>query len=334
VLAAATPHSFSVNKVTFCKLIVFSNFTQMICMKTFCSLLFIFIYSNIFSQNYIPMNLDTSSFWVLKYYHYTGINGFPEITEAERISFVQGDTIITGNTYHKIVTYTSDYNVLKLAKILAKGLQYDNISYVREDTALKKMYFWDGVNDTCLIDFSLLVGDTVTAILGYGSIVDSVNYTNYFGIQRKNTYFGSQFAFQNFIDGVGAIYNFPIGDIGEWGSPVYSLICYRKNNSTLYSLYPNDSCIKKPKAAFPTSLQENTSMSVKYSFENNIFSIWNEMNESIQMNIISISGERIFRFKINSDNYSHSFATLPSGVYFVSLTSSKGTQNIKVLVTQ
>ena len=135
----------------------------------------LFCNTNLFSQTYIPTLVKGRSWEITKP---LGMGQFS--TYSIRLAC---DTVINSLNYLNVFS-TSSNNFL-----------------VREDTINHKVYKYNNLSgtDSLLIDYDIMVGSTYNTM-----IVDSINYSTYFGQLRKVIYFNN---FVKWIEGIGSSFN-------------------------------------------------------------------------------------------------------------------------------
>jgi hypothetical protein len=205
------------------------------------------------TYTYIPLNLDTSCFWVSGYDFRDG--SFPGyVCRGERVSAVTGDTTIGARKYSKILTYTSVRDSVN-TNYECSSMQGAFTSLIHEDTVAKKVY--DSYGNT-IAEFNRNGGDTIWAGSNYIgragriAVIDSITFQNIGGTTRKLEWATlpapSASHSYNYVamEGIGATRNFPIVLYGEWGIPTYWTKCYSKGGQMLYADSATSSCIRKP----------------------------------------------------------------------------------------
>ncbi len=289
------------------------------------------------TYQYIPMGLDNSSFWVMDYYW-----GGQQSFNGERVCQIVGDTLILNKLYSKCNCYTSKGRNQTTA--LGNGaLQFDRDYLLYEDTLQKKVLIYKTNLSLKVgeLEFERNVGDSSNMYLNNYSLnqthfIDSVKYDSYPGsLIRRTTYSNHQFGGEfKAIEGIGASHSFPEGHIGEWGIAMATCRCYSKGGNVQYlNGIPADSCYKKAsQKANPIGVDKLVDLGVRISFWNNEISI--TMQEMVNMNIalFSINGKKLYSKIIKEGTFKKSFADFPTGIYILSLQSSKGIENRKILI--
>ncbi len=276
---------------------------------------------NCFGQayNFLPMNLDTSCIWVYEYYNYHS-NGFNECS-GEKITFIDKDTVIGQYKYFKLVTYTSEIANSQPQAFCQNALfKNDVITFVREDTALHQII---DLSNNVLIDFNKNIGQTIDIGLnGDNPKVDSITIDTFNLILRKVCWgtFGLVNDYRT-IEGIGATYNFPIREYGEWFTPAYRLKCYSKNGQDLYPNNFPDPCVKKPKA--PVGIGEYSLKPINYILIDKNISILGSPQFPLDLHIYDLTGRILFRTKIMDNKQINLSSILNSGLYLFSITNFK-----------
>ncbi len=312
--------------------------------------IFIFICASLFSQaqsyQYIPLDLDTSSFWIQKYHYYSGNSGSPIQINGEVVQYVEKDTIINTKTYHKVRGYNTTYiplmGSLAFNTAADKYNCYNPIIYLYDDTVNQKVLSWYPSNDVSLLNYNLSIGDSLNYLPPSTSTyakfpVDSTSIKTYFGVSRK-TMFGTM-TFGNTlywtIEGVGASVNFPDVGSGEWGTPLFSLSAYLKNDTVLYKdqNFSSDSCYKKQRgnsACAPLSISEKEVIRSLVTYSNNKLNI-ERVNMQLDISLISMHGNVLLKER-SIGRYSKDLSYFPAGIYILSIQSPNGIDNRKILI--
>ena len=285
------------------------------------------------------MDLDTSSFWVLDY-SWGGAGSFT----GERVCYVEKDTMIYGVVHAKVVCYTSKGVNIPITLMNAHLTVNNPISYfMREDTIDKKLYLYSSTYGLLkTIVFNLNINDSIE--VGWSSItqpmnqpIDSITYPLYLGHERR-TIFGTHLASipYSVIEGIGASHSFPEAQWGEWGIPYVTCKCYSKGGAVLYKshVYPfsQDSCYKKPmEQKWPLGLNDRYSNESNIIYSNNSLRV-NGNNGEYFFKLVSIQGQAVFSKLVTQSSFTVSFESLPKGIYILSIQSSNGIENRKILI--
>ena len=285
---------------------------------------------NCFGQAYtfIPMNLDTSCLWVHEYYNYHS-NGFNECS-GEKITYIEKDTVIGSYKYFKLFTYTSEIALSQPQAFCENALfKNDQITFVREDTSLQQII---DLNNNVLLDFSKIIGETQDIGLnGNNPKVDSITIDTFNLIARKVCWgtFGLVNDYKT-IEGIGATYNFPIREYGEWFTPAFRLKCHSRNGQILYPNNFPDPCIKKPKT--PVGISEYTLNPIDYILTGKNISILGSPQFPLDLIIYDLTGRTLFKYKIIDNKQIDLSPVLNTGLYVFSVTNFKsGLKRIELI---
>ena len=294
-------------------------------------------------QAYTPLGLDTSCFWVQQYF--VSYPGQSFAVNALVQNYVEKDTLIGTYTFHKIRGYSIEsvpidqWHSSNDIQLIMDYRCYNPILFLREDTVLKKLFRFDpdiGLEYEYL-SFDLQLGDTTsyTSDTIYSSsapyfIIDSIDMASYYGITSR-TYFST---FYDRIEGIGAIANFPLDWRIEFGSPVFQTHYYVKNGNVIYKdqAYMASQCVWRSKAYNPCSWATSTTVFEKkklIKYSNNNLSI--ETPGKFTISLYTSVGSLIDR-KESKETYNKDLSIYPLGIYILSLQSSKGIENRKILI--
>lgn len=278
-------------------------------------------------QSYIPLNLDTSSYWVFDYRSYFA----GEAVHGEKTTQVFGDTIISGKKYFKLVTFATIppevFNPTYLGYYYTKDTQL-----IREDTITKQVfeYIYGAIGDNLILDFNLSIGDTMPMI-DYqpfnNFFVDSIDSQLILGVTRKiqHSHFGLIVPDYQTIEGIGATINFPPHGIGEWGIPFYTLKCYSKNGVQLFG-DASTPCIK----SFPLTFQEKTISNIECKVQNRNIIIENSSLNKLEVKLINLNGQIISKETTTQAYLNLNYNSIPSGIYILHISSNKNVLNKKI----
>jgi hypothetical protein len=283
-----------------------------------------------FSQGYLPLNLDTSCFWISNYHYYDGDIGW---CRGEKVSEVIGDTIMSGNKYSIVRTYPTAYSYFNNYPCLP--LFATRITYVREDTATKKVY--DNYGNT-VTDFGRQAGDTIfiTAAGGAKVIVDSIHFKNVGGAVRRlqsgHLLIHSSIPYNygyTTIEGIGVTYSFPVPQFGEWLIPSYSLKCFSRGGQTLYTDSPSITCVKSP----PIKLEVKDAPlmnSEAFVIKGNSFKIVDATLLPLRVQLFDMTGRMLSSFVATST--APITMDLVPGIYVLRLEKNKDYAAFKVAI--
>ena len=208
--------------------------------KIVLGILLILLNLQIKAQSYIPL-LRSNQTWEQFQSWTASICGW----DAGQILTVGDDTLITGQYYSKIICHP--IKAVNQGPFCQPFIRNDSIKYIqcylREDTALGKVFLYDTLqqNEYVLYDFNVQDGDTLFNYVmppPYIFIVDSVRSINYPGIgSRKTYYINSQASispYNFYIEGIGCKHGLDYPLFEAIGAQQF-LTCVRDSlNSPLY----------------------------------------------------------------------------------------------------
>lgn len=293
-------------------------------MKKFLLILFLFLSSNLFAQNFAPVGA--------KWYYSLPVNPpyIIDYIEAESV----GDTIIDNKICSKII---STYYYLQI--------QWTDTWFMRSDSDKIFYYQCDSSRFLVLYDFTKQQGDSFV-IEGYykgGSAVpliayiDSVGTVNINGQNLKFFYAHTNDSLQ-YSDWSGTElfgnyrWMFPQGDFSfNYYGP---LRCYNDSGFGLYETGVTPSC------DWMTSVSEinssNPSIEISPNPSSGIFNLQFQNSSLIKsIDVMNVLGKKIFSSnRISDSQFVLNFSTQPSGVYFLLLRTESGTENKIIVVNK
>lgn len=235
---------------------------------------------------------------------------------------VQGDTIIGTRTYKIIKENYPDTDT-----------NWNNRIYAREDSS-RWFFIVIGslMGDKLYYDFNLNVGD-----LGYiwnsNSKVESIDtITLENGERRKRIHFKNDWDI--WIEGIGSVINHldkPLMNLGEYGIP-YRNLCVKKNDTLLYTLYPNLNCydtggifmnlvdISKDNivSLYPNPAKDDISLSSSYMIKD--------------IEIYDIMGRRAIQIEVNDFSKIINVSSFNKGIYIAKINTERGLVSKKFIV--
>lgn len=295
-------------------------------MRYYIILLILLSYSGLKAQPYVP--LITPDFQRDELYE-SG-QAFCQTYAGARL-FYDGDSIISG----------VEYKILKSHPILATypfplfcppyyadtGTT-NTVAFLREDTALRKVYILNpGANqiEYLLYDFSLNVGDTIYFVPPstlYDVISNIVHDTLMDGsISRKYYFWQGQYI----MEGIGGSQTFTgphAPAIGAWTTP----ICVSGNNNLLWfnPFSPYNTCLGT------VSIEERTANDIIIHCANGSIKISGANSGNIDL--YSVTGQKVMCSYISEDNFNINISYLSSGIYIYNLESEKNIISGKIII--
>lgn len=295
----------------------------MICKKVKSQyLLFIIMLTSAFSgycqSNYIPLKLNDAHYL----YECTTTLDICKSTSSHKYI---GDTIINSYTYNVI---KSEYYRYPACSALVDFVM--PISYIRDDSVNRKVYYYDVSNlkDTIMYDFSLQIGDTFRSPFFNETILFSIDS------MQINTIWHKVYLFKKEYTG-GITMSFPIiegigGSLGFFKSIIFfpepsltygGIVCYSVGNEIKYPYNViGKSC------AWPAFTNDLETEEGSLYFANNNLKINSDDGELL---IYNIQGQIVYNkssLKVNDINLSY----LPTGIYVVKYNSKGRNEILKI----
>ena len=289
----------------------------------------IFTASNSNSQNYIPFNLDSTSFWIneLSTYVYDHVNSTTVYCQAKTMTYVEKDTLINSEKYSILKTFTIDISQnggYQCNQIYPNGI----ISLIKEDTinhSIVQLRVNGFGPDSSFIEFDHNVGDTLfnfNNLLQF-LVIDSISLENYNGINRRTLHLHNTVSLYNFkiIEGIGATNNFPSIVFQEFGYPGSKLKCYSKKGTILYG-DTTVACQKLPPLPVKTVNLEKLH-AIKITAFDNMVRVDNNNLIELEIHISNIYGATLFHCKFKGAEKTISLNDFNRGIYYINVTSNE-----------
>lgn len=248
---------------------------------------------------------------------------------------VDGDTILSGNTYRKVIKEGYSVNNCNCIMNVAScsGSTYGSAFYmgIRDDSINRKAYIHDGVQpEELFFDFNLIAGDSVQnrfcnrLITAVDSVLAGSNY------RKSYTLYGGG----KVIEGIGYVDNSNYDGPFEGCGPcvcndIWRFLCYRLNGVVLYGdtlcqLVTSVSEVEQDN--FPVFLSPNPA-TTEIRIESTTFGI-----ESIE--IFDVLGKRVYSEQPQTSDLKPqtvNVTTLHSGMYFVKVRGENKQAVIKLI---
>lgn len=244
---------------------------------------------------------------------------------------VNGDTTINGLQYKKY--YNADSNFSNPFYLAA----------LREDVTTQKVFAFHPTDsvERILYDFSATAGDTVESQSIFANMnsanqpltfkvlaVDSISILgNYHKRLKVKSLCESQPIEDYWVAGIGSVSAglFDAGMYGFCGAICFSappvLLCYERDGNLLFDNPTYDNCIEYPLGT--TELEQEIGVSI-YPNPTSVIVTITSKEPIDNYSIYTINNQLILSKNNNTNFVEVSFANLPSGVYFVKITTSKG----------
>lgn len=283
------------------------------------------------SYEYIPIVKEGLQIWTTdqKYGQYN------EQYRYERLALTEEDTIINGENYKKIYSFTEREFDIETATFVCGIRENEN----------KQVFVasYHNQQEFLLYDFSLTEGDSILAESNgeydlYFNVTD-VDTIDYNGVERRKiTLQFYNYAWVTWIEGIGNIE----GLLMDWRSytmamdpmPNVRLRCYEHNEECLYSDFSFNESIYDCYTPLYTGLKEKET-------QNNILLYPNPAKERLyintsipikQMTICNLLGQEIQKYNNLETTSSIDISGLNEGVYFVKIYTEKGVYATKIIV--
>lgn len=303
------------------------NFNRSIIMKTkLMTVLLVMTALGLKAQDYIPLVAEGKQWNVL--YTYAP---WPPINRVTNAYKVEGDTVVGGTTYRKLLTTRSE--------------QYDNWSLwgllreTEERQVFCRKYRWDHTfaSETLLYNFLMQPGDSIC----YGSstcllllrksdtILDDETVRKRYDFQYKEGGYLTD-VYETWIEGIGSelglLHSGSMFLVG--GS--YDLLCYYENEDLIWQHPDFNSCyigtdgVEENKAEAWISIHPNpTTGMIVVSGKN--------LNQAEVLNLL---GQRMATAQGKGETLQIDIANLPTDVYFVNITDEEGRTYVRKVVKE
>ncbi|MFA6924530.1 MAG: T9SS type A sorting domain-containing protein [Bacteroidales bacterium] len=300
-------------------------------MKKIILLSIIFISSYSFSQNYIPLNLD-SGIWIDETYSNNGIAGYP--TDYYYTYYKNGDTIISSIKYFKFFCYY-------IGNPMVGPIQKDTFYWglIRNDTLNKQVKVIRN-NDTIeklLYNFNCKIGDTLFDDDHNGAIiilVDSIEICGKYHkrfVTNKYTHLCGPVKYSRndsicLIEGVGYSRGFIHSSFGICFEGGNTLLCYNEPGNSVC-----ENCGSSPVKI--TNKQINNKVP-QIIYNRQLQELQITGAEKIKaIKLISVSGQTIHEWNNCNGNCSLPLNSIKKGVYIAQCIFANGSVvNKKVVV--
>jgi hypothetical protein len=268
---------------------------------------------------------------------------------SARSTTITGDTVISGKTYHKLVSNSIYYEQGPFpGDVDYQYITSSNSSYsgaIRQDTMLRQVYLLSpsATNEIVLYDFSLHVGDT----LGNFSIV--VGSTTSATITTiDSVLIGTSYRKRWVVNQSGAVLNgYIIEGIGSTSglfdyltneeypnAPIDYLTCFSQNNKKYYPYYSTTGSCQQINISGIQQLANNNELNI-YPNPNNGSFVIEPQNTlyNVHCTVYDVNGKLVLSQTINGKT-SIDAGSLNEGVYNISLQSNEGVVNKRLVIVR
>lgn len=280
------------------------------------------------SYEYIPIVKEGLQIWTTdqKYGQYN------EQYRYERLALTEEDTIINGENYKKIYSFTErDFNI-------------ENATFVcgiRENENKQVFVAYHNRPEFMLYDFSLTEGDSILADEEYELYfnVTNVDTLVFNGVERREiTLQFYNYAWVTWIEGIGNIE----GLLMDWRSyimamdpmPNVRLRCYEHNEENLYSDFSFNESIYDCYTPLYAGLENNefeSEVSIYPNPAKDYFCI-NSSAPIKQLIICNLLGQKLKEYNTSEITSSIDIIGLNKGVYVVKIYTDKAVFSQKIIV--
>jgi hypothetical protein len=269
----------------------------------------------VYSQSYHKL-IRTNTYWDN---YFTDVMCYSNI---DRIFFTGSDTIISGISYKmsRQFPFAAVYQGPLCPPFVIDTISFSTFSFIREDTIARKVYIYASEYsqpDQLLYDFSLKVGDTLKSEYNGDdtfivTAIDTVTLND--GEFRKKFIFNNNPYFNYYIESLG-------GSDGLF-TPYYEpnsggYFCISQNDTSLWGTECDYYFVgMKEKQESKLSLYPDPAIDI-ITIEISITPAQN------QLSIMNACGDELITRQITQPKTQIDVSSLPSGIYFVRLTSDR-----------
>ncbi len=275
---------------------------------------------------------------------------FPWMDQQDYSYFLNGDTLISGNIYHKVYKTILESHYQSTGgpwAIYAGPYMTDTNQYVggiRED-GFKHIYF---LSDTAissfeilLYDFNLSVGDTLAYSYNNSSYFLGSNFVSAIDSVMVGTMFHKQFHvsstagypdYVSIIEGIGSTFGLleMLIDPFEWSD---NLVCYVDSGATVYSNGWIASCVL-PSPVGLYEYSDETPISIFPNPTKGIINLKTAFSEKTQIEIFDVLGKRVYKSEQAPFEFTIDLSEQPKGVYFLKANSGNKISKTQKIVLQ
>jgi len=280
------------------------------------------------AQTYVPFPTENMRWKGMEYMYYPNSRKFYDV-------IIDGDTIIGGITYHKLIEKSWTYYAQGGLTYKPPVFSQKYMGVFRNDSINKKIYLLaEGWNEEEIwYDFSLNIGDTMVNPfhpVSYKSVID-IDTINIDGLARRRLLLAecgdstNLLANLYFIEGIGSTFGpFASYDCAYEDSEI--LKCVEQNGSVIYYLFALDSA-----CSIINSVEHLDGSSEKFGISPNpaqetvrIQFLDPNIRDAQELKIYSITGQLVLHQMIYPPESEINIETLESGVYMYAIGDYRG----------
>ena len=273
---------------------------------------------------------DSNAFW--NFHFLFNCMGGGGIVEEYYSVTIPGDTVINGQTYHKLtVPFVQEYSHGDCGGITAgyKGA-------VRQDPAAKKVFIIppSGSTEQLLYNFSMQVGDTVKgyleSIAPAPDIVQTIDSVMVGNAYRKSWNINTCYNIR-IIEGIGSTYGLielSPGCITDL--PDNSLFCFQQNGKTVF---PDTTSSCKLLTSVNSVIYSNNDLKIYPNPSNGSFTVeFDPLMNITGLRLSSMFGNTVSE-QLTGNKTRFSFTDLPGGVYIlIAINKENKFTNRKIII--
>lgn len=245
---------------------------------------------------------------------------------------LNGDTVINGNAYFKILKNGFNYYIYN-GMSFDSTVIYEYLDPIREENLKFYAYNLTEEEEYLLHDFDLSVGDTANTLYPdcENHIVTWIDTVYLGNAPRKRFHFGGGFNFVTLIEGVGTSWGLQYTPCNDFPAP-YQLQCFVQDQYYIQFNSQVDCYSLVVVSTDGISEQEFTLYPTPFTDEINI-QLPSSLAQPLHIVITNLLGTIIYQTQIDVSNEIETInpGNIPTGVYVVWLSSKDATSSFKIL---
>lgn len=273
---------------------------------------------------------------------------YPDMDVQDYVYYLQGDTLISGNTYHQVykTELNSNYSAFGtgIYAFVSGPFMIDSNKYVgaiRED-GLKHIHFVPDsavFSEVLLYDFNLNVGDTLPVTYNneyygqnYVSSIDSILLGVTYHKRYNLGFWSGLFGYTSIIEGVGSAF----GLLEQIVNPLEHydyLTCFTHRGTIIYTDSSSVGC----NLPTPVGINEHSKEAPISIFPNpttGIINIKTPFSEKTSIEILDVLGKTIYQTDFSSSESFINLRQFPKGVYFLKASSGNQISTTQKIILQ